>query len=99
MCNIRNIDYKCLLQTHRERQPDAVESVASLFRCGVFWQLVAVTRWELCLEETPAIQTQEVASASASLTDITAISVWCGSKLHCQPQFGYFTSVYIYMCV
>lgn len=61
------------------RQTAAVDSVVSFCRC-VFWQLVPVTCWARCLEETPVIQTQEGVFANASSMDITAISVWYGSK-------------------
>lgn len=72
--------HSIVIQTYTTvRHADTVQSVASSYSC-VFWQLVPVTRWARCLEETLVIQTQEGASANASSTDITAISVRYGSK-------------------
>lgn len=73
----------CYTNTHGVCQIVAVES--SLFP-PVFWQLVPVTHWAPCLEETAVNHTQEVASASASSQDTTAICVWCETKLNCQIQ-------------
>lgn len=50
----------------------------------MFWQLVPVTRWAPCLEETPVIRTQEGVSANASPADTTVISVGYDSE---QLQF------------
>lgn len=41
-----------------------------------FLQPVPVTNWARCHEETPVTHTQEAASASASLRDTPATSVW-----------------------
>lgn len=43
-------------------------------------QRVPVTHWELCLEETPVIQTQESVSANVWWKDTTVISVWYDFK-------------------
>ena len=64
----------------------------------LFWQLVPVTKREPCLEGTAVTHTQEVASASASSQDTTAICVGYETKLYCKIQILHLSTRVGSMC-
>lgn len=67
-----------------------IKSADELFH-RVSWQLVSVTYWEPCQEQTPAIQTQGNAFANDLSVDTTVISVWYVYKRDVRYSWGTFT--------